>query len=772
MSGSHDPAKRARADESPRRCADGGVRALSTGIVELDVGTFEILRHRLTTINDAQATVLARTSGSPAAYEAKDYNTSILTGPGQTIFLGALTPRLSMAIDFFVEAVIASGNASMANPGDMFYSNDPWAGASHQHDGALVAPLFHDGEIVFWTGVAVHDPDMGAPTPGVSGTASDAHQEAPIIPPVKLVERGHLRPDLENWLVRNVREPNVTRLSVRARMAALSSTLRRLEDTITQFGRAEVVAFQERWIAYVEEALRTRLRELPDGVWREEVYIDDDGQAADRLYRVAVMVEKRGESLVIDFRGTDPCAPGPLNCAYGGLMSATYCAVLTALCYDFGWCPAALRRVVAVHTDENTVTNAAYPGAVGHATTQAMGATDSIVRACLSKMMACSARYRHRAQASDSMASTGAVLFAEGEDHRIGLTNCSFLVARGSGAYADRDGVDTGGDVSTPGLSVLNVERAEHGNPLVLILSRRQHPASAGPGATRGGTGMETAVAKRDLLDGSRLRFTWGGMGFHHPQPKGLFGGMWPSVAGTVVVHNVGSVGELVAGGHVPYDWSDAAADRITRVRAKSAPQELQAGDLLIFWADGGGGFGDPRTRPVEAVLRDLDRGLCTEKIARDIYGVALADGALDEVATARLRRTPSFDREQGSEKRTSPAHELDASWEILGAVGNAFDIARDTRHGELMYACHRCGHRYGNDAASMKLGATLRSVKPTDLTYLNRFAFAHGDVELRTYECPSCGLRTGTEVRRPREPRIVDCAPVTTPPDSNKRRQ
>ena len=54
----------------------------------------------------------------------------------------------------------------------------------------------------------------------------------------------------------------------------------------------------------------------------------------------------------------------------------------------------------------------------------------------------------------------------------------------------------------------------------------------------------------------------------------------------------------------------------------------MQAGDRVRMATGGGGGYGDPRERPVELVQRDVIRGFVSPESARDDYGVVIdADG-------------------------------------------------------------------------------------------------------------------------------------------------
>jgi len=65
----------------------------------------------------------------------------------------------------------------------------------------------------------------------------------------------------------------------------------------------------------------------------------------------------------------------------------------------------------------------------------------------------------------------------------------------------------------------------------------------------------------------------------------------------------------------------------------------LSEGDVLSVSTPGGGGYGDPCERDVEAVRRDVLEGKVTPEGAARDYGVAVdAEGNLDLARTAELR--------------------------------------------------------------------------------------------------------------------------------------
>jgi N-methylhydantoinase B len=64
----------------------------------------------------------------------------------------------------------------------------------------------------------------------------------------------------------------------------------------------------------------------------------------------------------------------------------------------------------------------------------------------------------------------------------------------------------------------------------------------------------------------------------------------------------------------------------------------MTPGETFLVEMPGGGGYGDPRERPAESVLEDVLNGYVSAEAAERDYGVAVANGRIDEAKTARLR--------------------------------------------------------------------------------------------------------------------------------------
>ena len=285
------------------------------GISGLDPVTFEVIRHRLWAINDDQARMAARLSGSFIVYEGYDFNAALVTADGRGLYCGMYILQHGATIDEFVRRILATWPREEIREGDMFFTNDPWWGALHANDGILAMPIFWAGELVAWSGIVMHDDDVGSPVPGsfVAG-AADRFGEAPLFPGIKMVEDFEPLIDIERAYLRNSRVPEHNALNMRARVAALRMTYQRVGELIGEYGLDAFHAAQEGIIAYVERVVRSRLREIPDGDWYGQIYHDHDG-THDEIYRMCCRVIKRGDRLTIDLGGTSPQAPGPINCA-------------------------------------------------------------------------------------------------------------------------------------------------------------------------------------------------------------------------------------------------------------------------------------------------------------------------------------------------------------------------------------------------------------------------------------------------------------------------
>jgi N-methylhydantoinase B len=723
----------------------------------LDPITFEVLRHRLWMINDEQGRVAAQVSGSPAVYEAKDFNTSLLTPEGESLYVGIYTTRLSLCLNFAVKAVIAQlADEVGIEDGDAFVTNDPWSGAAHMNDILMVAPIFRDGRLVCWTGLAMHETDVGGPNPGsfTVGTP-DVFGEAPLIPPFKMVERGKIRTDLENWVIRNSRTARVNGLNLRARVAAINRTRERLQELLDEHGVDVFMETQRRILELARDSFARRLRGLPDGTWAAEGFLDHDGND-NRLYRIRLKMTKAGERLTFDFRGTDPQARGSVNCTRVGLESGTVSAILPMLCYDMPWSPGGIMPLIEFVSDEGTINNARHPAGVSMATVAATFATSQIASQAIGKMLACSDLAPTEAQANWSPAWQGTTMAGR---HENGMPFTAVLLDQGGGGggRAWRDGPDTGGLAGVPAMGIANVETYEKEYP-ILYVYRRQAADTGGPGLHRGGVATELMIVPH--RNEGPIDLTVLTHGASQPEGQGLYGGCPSSVQVRIVLRGA-DVRARFADGIVPAAAEQVGCREFGTLAAKQRTR-VEADDAVVMAMAGGGGFGDPLLRDPAAVLRDVQQGVCSEIVAREVYGVGFAAdrSAVAAEATAALRAGIRKARLHEARGPSTPPPAARGNAEVVGRIGAALDVV--AAGGAHALACQGCGHVVGPASDDPKKGAAMREVPMERLSPWNRFGLT-SEIAVREYLCPSCARLFAVEVRKKDDPPLYDTqlAPV-----------
>ncbi len=718
--------------------------AAATEKAAMDPVTFEVMRHRLWAINDEQAMMAARVSGSPVVYEAYDFNCSLLTYDGRALFAGVYIMPNAVPIELMVGRVLDKWAPEDIREGDMFASNDPWSGALHANDTILVSPIFWEGELVAWTGIVMHDSDVGSPVPGsfVVG-AQDRFGEAPLVPGIKLVENFKVREDLEEMLLRNVRTPELNALNMRARVAALTSTHARVHDLIGHYGRDDFIQCQEEIISYVERVVRQRLKDIPDGSWYEQAYMDHDG-VQNKLYKVCCRLTKSGDKLTVDFRGTSPQVPGSVNCTRGGMEGGCFTSCLVFLCYDLPWSIGALRNVVEIISEEGTLNNAQSPAAVSMASVMGTWITQDVVGNVLAKMLLSHEDYCSEAQASWQPSINGEVVAGLGRD---GLPFADVLMdvcGGGGGARTFADGIDSGGFMQSMKSGTPNVETSESRYP-VMQLYRRQRIDSAGAGRFRGGVSIEYALTPhKNPIPVDDIIFAHS---VSQPEGHGIAGGA-PSSVGFNIIKRGSGVFEQMKNGFVPSS-SDEIQGQEEVMEAKDYTQ-LETGDCHICLQTAGGGYGDPIRREPASVELDVRRGLVSKESAKSIYGVVMNGKGHDAPATEQLRSEIRARRMSEGKPAKSISDKIASGGDTLHPVGDTVEAA--LVDGEKVLRCTECEYQFAGYDSDFKHGALYRELPITSASPINSLGLVD-EVVLREFSCPGCGTCVAMDIQIKGEP-------------------
>ena len=158
----------------------------------VDPITLEVVAHKLWQINDEQGQALKKISGSPVATDANDFNVVLCDEMGDIVNIGPYYLPHAANVDFMVKWTVEHRSENPGiEPDDMFLCNDPWVGALHPQDVAVLSPVFVDDELFCWTGSTIHQVDLGGVNIGSWCVDAEEHfAEGMTYPPIKMVERG------------------------------------------------------------------------------------------------------------------------------------------------------------------------------------------------------------------------------------------------------------------------------------------------------------------------------------------------------------------------------------------------------------------------------------------------------------------------------------------------------------------------------------------------------------------------------------------------------
>lgn len=699
-------------------------------MTSVDPVTFEVLWHKLMQLAEEMGITYFRTTGSHVVITGTDASSAIMTPEGEAVAVGPYIVTQANVLPLIVRSTIehCSENPGIG-PGDVFICNDPYAGAIHQPDIAMVTPIYDGDELIAWLGTSGHQVDNGGMEPGgFSVGATEIHQEGLRIPPVKIVESGRLREDILRWIDNQVRDPLVA-LDVRAQIATLTVGTRRMEEIRERYGSGLLTGTMAGILDFAEERFAERLRSLPDGTWRQTQYIDHDGHEPN-IYRIECAVTKTDDRLAVDFAGTSENAKGIINATYAGLNAGVLSAVLILLAFDLPW-NSGIRRRIDVRSASGTINNAAYPAPVTMATISATIVTIDAVWSCLAQMLL-ESDLAIEAMANWSGSSlapifTGVTKAGEPFAH----TEMSHF-GGGGGARIFRDGVDSAGIVFNTTPNIPNIEVNEQDFP-VLYLFRRHLMDSGGPGKFRGGMSGELAYVPHKA--GGHMDGLFAGTGSYMPNAIGLAGGL-PGSAVRVLRVDGSEVPERIGRGEPLPIRLEEAGGSLEVLGPKHPRTPLRPGDIWYHSWQSGAGYGDPIDRDPEAVLRDvLDLAVGVEA-ARDIYGVVIQDGRVELQAT-QVRRGELLRERLGREPKPVAPREGKRS------VGDALLVEDDGST-----SCRRCGESLGREGARGTREAAFVLEGSLDPAGPHR-GQDYGDLGFRLlrYVCPGCGVQFHAEL-------------------------
>ena len=555
--------------------------------MSLDAVTLAVLKGRLEQIADEMDATLYRSAFNPIIAEARDACHGLYQAEtGATLVQGTKgLPIFVGAMSFAVQAVIRRVQAGAGlEPGDTFIFNDPYEGGTHLNDFRLVRPVFRSGKLFCWLASVGHWLDIGGNVPGnYNPRATESPQEGVRFPPVKLIRAGVMQQDILDILAANSRVPQSNWGDLNGQLNALDLGERRLLELLDDTGDAVVDAAFTALADRAAALMQAEVEALPDGHYAFEDYLDNDGVVDERL-TIALDMTVQGGRMTLDFSRSSAACLGPINISYATSVAACY----VALKHAFPDVPAnaGVLRPIDFVIPETSLLAVGPPRPVA-------GYTETILRLIGVIFGALGKAVPDRATAAPFGTINALSLSGQKQDGTRWVMFSFF--GGGLGGNPETDGLHHANNpISTATIPPAEILEAAYP---VMFTQWALRPDSGGAGLHRGGVGavyeieaLSPGTTEVALL-GERGRYA----------PFGVTGGQ--------------------EGALNRFTWQDGQGWQTPPMASKIVGVKLAKGQRLRLESPGGGGWGDAKQRPREAVARDLRLGFVTADVAKREYG-------------------------------------------------------------------------------------------------------------------------------------------------------
>lgn len=577
-----------------------------------DVILTTVLANRLDSICREMGGAMLRSARSSIFAENRDFATAIFDDQLRMVAQTAYIPILLGSTPFAVEAISRYFGDDI-DEGDVIVFNDPFMGNNHLPDVTVVRPVFHGGRLRFWVVTRGHHADIGGG--GAGGYNPDARtvwEEGLRITPSKLFAAGVYNKPLWTMLLANVRLPTLVQGDLQCQVGATRIGERALHTLLDRYGDATVSDAIEQTLERSEAQVRSQIRSIPDGTYSAERRLDRVSRGAEPHPAVRLRLTVDGDTIHFDFTGTDPQIPTFDNGSLSNTYASCYNAFFSTIDPDIKL-NAGSARPITVKAPLGTLVNASVGAATTSCTTVLCAAIVEAAWMALGDAVPALAQGLWHRQ--------GIAGTSSGTNPRTGapFAVIHFFGKGGAGATAGFDGWDHISSVASMGGSrTPDPELFELRSPH-LIERLEYHRDSAGAGRWRGGHGVNYRV--RFTSDSTAI-IVRPSCFVPDTAPLGVYDGEAAPVATAEL--------QLAAGGVMTFDEP-------TLVRPA-------AGDVLDVYSTGGGGYGDPRLRPIDDVMADIEADLVSLEKAAEAYAVVV------DPVTRRVDMRRTEERRRGAD--------------------------------------------------------------------------------------------------------------------------
>lgn len=573
----------------------------------IDPVTLSVIAGSLNSAAKEMGLTLFRMAYSSIIRESEDLGAGLFDADGNELCESDSTPMHIGSLPGYITGVRHFLGDDI-HDGDVILHNNPYHGASHTPDLAIIIPIFYKEQLVGFAANTGHVLDTGGSTPGIVVDVVDVYAEGKIYNAVKLFDKGVKNTSMWRHIFENVRTKRENEGDVEAMIASAQVGKRRFLELIERYGLETVQIACNKWMDYSEKMLRAEIEKIPDGIYTAPTaWLDDDGRNYGKPLRIEVSVEIQGSDITVDLTGSSPQVETAYNVPFSGSTLPGIYTIIRSLLLDEAnselYVPqnSGIFRPIKVIAPEGSIFNPRYPAACMARFNQIQRVADQI-NLCLGEVLP-----KKTNGGNSANIQVNAFSGINEED-----SNYWIYIEVNEGSYGGRYGKDGMDSVDNLIANTRNNPIEELEMRLPMLCERYElRDEGAAAGQWRGGIGIVRNW--KMLSDG-----VYTGEGDRqYDVPRGVHGGQDGLTGKLALVRN----GEVT---HLP---------------GKQPDYRLKKDDILITTTPCGGGYGNPLERHPELVISDLLDEFIQEESVKNVYGVIYENGRIDIKKTKALRQ-------------------------------------------------------------------------------------------------------------------------------------
>ena len=548
----------------------------------VDPITVELLRNRIASLMEEMDYHFYRSGYSTIVRESRDFSCVIVDPNGRLLVAPWMFFHSPVYFHLVQRIKDIYGVEDLAD-GDVFVTNHPYEGnMPHASDMGFIAPIFFEGTLVAFAATIAHKADIGGTVPGSTyGSATELYHEGMMLPPIRIQRAGKPIDDVMRLISANTRAPYVVLGDISGQIGVTRIGRKHMQEMCARFGVKTVLESMDAMITASGEEFSAALKSIPDGIAEATGYLDHDGVDETTKVKLNVKITIKSGKLHFDFTGCDPQTQGPVNLRIAMVEACVYYCLIGLIDPNLRYSDG-IRDLVSFEFTPRSVVSAEPP------------------RPCSSYMKCCLKLCDVILEAMDPLlpgraiahsgGSGGSIIVAWKGDTKPKRGNQYEIFGSAYGAGVGSDGA-SGASVMLANLFAAPVEIIESEFPC-RIREYSLNTDSGGAGEFRGGLNF---VREYEMLESAEIVYR---ADRSIELPAGIQGGM------------PGGPSRFVVNPGTPDEQQMPSSARMT----------LTAGTSFRVNGPGGGGYGDPKKRDVEALANDVAEGYVSEAAADKFY--------------------------------------------------------------------------------------------------------------------------------------------------------